>query len=188
MHAATARLDISFPRAWHSDRNLLTCSFGDVTCRDMKMEIGLMSKAMQRARRAARAVLHGPKILDFMTSDRARALLISAAQAGHPPVAAVSGELVRLVGLKDAKLTPVKQYVGACIRAVLDEEGFEVAETGVRLSGDPIFRTGAVYRKATAQPASSAHDVLRRWLGALTDEEAALALRILEARVRGATP
>ena len=39
----------------------------------------------------------------------------------------------------------VRQFAGLVIRAILEEEGFRVAETGVRISRDPIFRTGAVY-------------------------------------------
>jgi hypothetical protein len=146
--------------------------------------VTVVSKAMQRARRAARAVIHGDRILEYMTSRAARKLLVSAAEAGQPPVASVSHDIER-IAKADSKLAPVKQFAGLCIRAVLQEEGFEVAETGVRLSNDRIFRTGAVYRKAAAQP-NSDHDLLRRFLATLTDEEAAFALGILTARQVGA--
>jgi hypothetical protein len=136
---------------------------------------------MQRAIRAARAVLHGQRILETMREEETRRLLIGAVEAGQPPVSAISQVLKEKIGLKDAKLMPVKQFAGLCIRAVLEEEGYEVAQAGVRLSNDPIFRTGAVYKKSAAQSAVG-HELLRRFLATLTDEEAAVAHDILADR------
>ena len=128
-----------------------------------------MSRTMQRARRSARAVLHGPEILELLQEAKIRRLLVAAADSGAPPVTAISGKLLELVGPKDAKLAPVKQFTGMCVRAVLEEEGFDLADTGVRLSNDPVFRTGAVYRR---QSASNSADLLSRFVESLMDEEA----------------
>jgi hypothetical protein len=105
----------------------------------------------------------------LLQEAKIRRLLVAAADSGAPPVTAISGKLLELVGPKDAKLTPVRQFTGLCVRAVLEEEGFELAEVGVRLSQDPVFRTGAVYRR---QSASESTDLLSRLVESLTDEEA----------------
>lgn len=128
-----------------------------------------MSRTMQRARRSARAVLHGTEILEFVQEPNTRRLLIAAAELGSPPVTAISHKLQELVGPKDAKLAPVKQFTGVCVRAVLEEGGFELADTGVRLSNDPVFRTGSVYRRRSN---SKSTDLLVRFVESLTDDEA----------------
>jgi hypothetical protein len=71
-------------------------------------------------------------------------------------VTAISSDVQKLVGKKDAKLPPIKQYTGLCVRAVLEEEGFELVQTGVRVSKDPIFRTGSVYQRSEKQGSQSA--------------------------------
>ena len=103
------------------------------------------SKAMRRAVRSARAVLHGVRILEFIRDPRTRQKLIAAAETGTPPTTAISSRLAELVGARDVKLQPVKQFAGVCVRAVLEEEGFQVAAKGVRVSNDPVFRTGSTY-------------------------------------------
>ena len=52
---------------------------------------------------------------------------------------------------------------------MLEEEGFEVAEVGVRLSKDPVFRTGSVYRRHSD---SDSTDLLARFVEKFTDDEA----------------
>ena len=104
------------------------------------------SKAMTRARRAAQSVVDGERILQFVEASRAQ--LVEAAEQGRPPVAAISAGLA--AGFKEASKLPVRSFVGLCVRAVLSQEGFIVAEKGVRLPNDKIFRTGAVYRRIDA--------------------------------------
>src|SRR5260370_12335652 len=104
------------------------------------------SKAMRRAVRSARAVLHGTRILEFIQRPETRQKLIAAAEAGVPPVTAVSSQIVRL-SQRQAKLSPVKQFVGLCVRAVLEQEGFQGAAKGGRGSKDPIFRTRSTYQR-----------------------------------------
>jgi len=141
------------------------------------------SRAMRRAVRSARAVLHGPQILEFVKEPKTRRLLVAAAESGVPPVTAVSGRLLQLIPEKDAKLMPLKQFTGLCVRAVLEEEGFEVAETGVRVSNDPVFRTGSTYRRIQVDHRRSS-GLLVRIIQDLTDEEARQALRLLRKRQR----
>jgi hypothetical protein len=146
------------------------------------MDLGdLMSKAMQRARRSARAVLHGDKILEFIQKPVSRKLLVAAAESGSPPVTAISKELEK-IARKDIRLAPVKQFAGLCVRAVLEEEGFEVAETGVRLSQDTVFRSGSVYRKIQATQTGISTSLLDRFLDVLNSQELEQLARRLDSR------
>ena len=145
------------------------------------MDTSLMSKSMRRAVRSAPAVIHGLRILDFVKQPKIRQKLVAAAETGIPPVTAISSQLESLVGPKDAKRPPVKQFTGLCVRAVLEEEGFQLADKGVRVSGDPVFRTGSTYVRVD-------HDrtvgvtLLARFVQSLTDDEARDALRLLRKR------
>jgi hypothetical protein len=105
-------------------------------------------KSMTRVRRSALAVRRGPEILELLVSPNIRRALREAAERGEPPVTAVS-ERLKIDFAKDMKLTPVRQFVGLVVRAILEEEGFRVAASGVRISRDPVFRTGAVYEPAS---------------------------------------
>lgn len=138
------------------------------------------SKVMRRAKRSARAVIHGSEILEFMNRTSTLALLMAAVNAGEPPVMAVSAGLIKICGEAKAKLPPVKQFAGLCIRAVLERKGYSVAETGVRVSNDPLFRTGATYKPS--DDVTGSDGLLSRFLHLLTDEEVQEALSILKAR------
>lgn len=139
--------------------------------------------AMRRAKRSARAVLHGPAILEFVGQPRTRRLLAAAAESGTPPVTAISTRLLELIGAVDAKLAPIKQFTGLCVRAVLEEEGFELAQTGVRVSNDPVFRTGSTYQRADVEKPGRS-PLLNRIIDSLTDEEVRTALQRLRKRQR----
>ena len=56
--------------------------------------------------------------------------------------------------------------IGYCFGGTV---GVELAETGVRLSNDPVFRTASVYRRNSA---SDSKDLLDRLVESLTDDEA----------------
>lgn len=132
-----------------------------------------MSKSMIRAQRAARRVPYGAEILEFLGGQKGRKALLAAANAGEPPVAAISKDFATLVGGKNAKSTQVKQFVGMCVRAILEEEGFEIDRTGVWLGNDPVFSTGSVYRKIKAASGARAYQIefLERFAQILSEEE-----------------
>ena len=142
----------------------------------------MVKKSMQRVERSARAVLHGAEILQFVRMPKVRTKLIATAETGAPPETANSLELINLIGEDDAKLAPIKQFTGRCVRAVLEEAGFEIAETGVRLSKDPLFRTASVYTRASASAKAGATALLVRFIETLTDAEARQALQLLKNR------
>ena len=140
------------------------------------------SKSMRRAKRSARAITWGTEILQFVQSPSVRQRLVEAAELSSPPVTAISSDVQKLVGKKAAKLPPIKQYTGLCVRAVLEEEGFELVQTGVRVSNDPIFRTGSVYQRSEKQEPQPASDLLARFIQSLTDEEVVYAIKLLQSR------
>ena len=125
---------------------------------------------------------YGTEILEFVQETKARRLLVAAAESGAPAVTAISGKLQELVGPKYANLAPIKQFTGLCVRAVLEEEGFEVAQTGVRLSNDPVFRTASVYKRTIAIGNSDETELLERFIASLNDAEARQALKLLKNR------
>jgi hypothetical protein len=135
------------------------------------------SRAMRRAERAAAALVNGQAILE--TIKAARRDLIAAAKQSRPPVAAVSALLLESHGA-EIKQTPVRQFIGLAVRAILEEAGFDVAYTGVRIKDDPVFRTGSVYRPHTDDnDAREADDALDRMMKALTADQAQRAFRAL---------
>jgi hypothetical protein len=140
------------------------------------------SKAMRRALRSARAVIWGDRILKFIRGPETRQELITAAESGAPPITAISRRLAKLVGAKDVKSPPVKQFAGVCVRAVLEEEGFRVAAKGVRVSRDPVFRTGSTYERIPV--ATKKATFLTRLVQCMTDEEASELLELLRRRTR----
>ena len=90
---------------------------------------------------------------------------------------------MELVGSKDVKLQPVKQFAGVCVRAVLEEEGFQVAAKGVRVSKDPVFRTGSTYEQIPVGTTDKT-TFLMRLVQCMTDEEAGEVLELLRMRGR----
>ena len=140
-----------------------------------------MSKAMRRVIRSARALHDGPRILELIQQPRTRERLIAAAASGAPPVTAISGRLMEVVGARNAKLSPVKQFTGLCIRAVLEEEGFQVAAKGVRVSNDPVFQTGSTYERAPIEKTTKP-TFWERFAESLTPDEAKELLRVLRGR------
>ena len=134
-------------------------------------------KSMRRAERAATALVNGEAILE--TLKGARSSLIAAAKKSRPPVAAVSEVLLKTRG-DEVRQTPVRQFIGLAVRAILEEAGYEVAYTGVRINGDPVFRTGSVYRLRTDDnDAAKVDDALDRMMKSLTPDQAQHAFRAL---------
>jgi hypothetical protein len=141
-------------------------------------EMKMRSRAMKRAWRTAEAVKDGAAILEFISKPSSRVSLVARAKRGSPPVGAISTQLMEKFGA-NVKLTPVKLFIGTCVRAVLEEEGFRVAEKGVRLKNDEIFRTGSVYEPVVKDPPKS-KDLFETMAASLSEADAVRAARILE--------
>jgi hypothetical protein len=109
------------------------------------MPVRVKLSPMFQVRRSANAITNGQQILDEVRAHEDA--IVEVAERGLPPVSAVSAVL-KAKYPKEMDAAPVRQFVGTAVKAVLHKRGFEVLQTGVRLPRDPVFRTGAVYRKA----------------------------------------
>ncbi len=106
---------------------------------------------MKRARRAAKAVTNGPRIMARLQEPDARALMIEGAEEEVPSVSKIAPLLLNDPCFEPAelRLAPVKTLIGQIVRAIMAEEGYERTERGVRTDDDDkLFSTGAVYAKA----------------------------------------
>ena len=131
-----------------------------------------------RAERAAATLVKGPEILETLKTRRRD--LIASAKQSRPPIAAVSEMLLENFG-PEIKRLPVKQFIGLAVRAILEEAGIEVAYSGVRISDDPVFTSGSVYKVRSNEGNGAPHidDALERMLKALTPDQATRAFRVL---------
>ena len=136
-------------------------------------------------KRSAAALTDGPAILASLQEPKARQALVIAASKGVPPVSGVSEMLLGKHG-DTVKLLPVRQFIGTAVKAILAEEGFEVAETGVRLPRDPVFTTGAVYRRITPiNPTKAKLDLLDRIVSTLEPAELHRLIDLANRALRG---
>jgi hypothetical protein len=137
-----------------------------------------MSRAMHKARRMASSVPRGSELLRLIESAAMRKALVKAADAHQPPVGAISEKVLQLVGGEMSRLPLLRQFVGACVRAVMDEEGYVVAKEKARISSDCMFKSGATYRKAARMEG----DLLERLLHSLDKKEVERAYEIISKR------
>jgi hypothetical protein len=146
---------------WHNNRNFS------------------MSSPLQRAERTANRLDKGLKILEFIRAQRQA--VIAAAERNEPAVSGVSALLLKTFGAAEMKQPLARQIAGLGVRSVLAEEGFEVARGGVRIKGDALFTTGAMYRRRS-DTVPDALAMIDRLAKALTLDEARCALRAVLAR------
>ena len=73
--------------------------------------------------------------------------------------------------------------VASHIRQGLEEEGYAVANPKARISGDPLFKIAATYRKAPRRPRGAEGGFVERFLSVLTEDEARSALKLLTVRL-----
>ena len=133
-----------------------------------------------QVRRSSEAVLCGEAILEFLNSKRAS--LEHTASRGRAPVTAVSADLQKR--FPDAmKVIAVRQFVGLAVKSILQNHGFEVSQSGVRLPRDPVFSTASLYQKrprSTSQPGEAQlEDLLGRLVEGLKPSERRTLILIL---------
>ncbi|TAY16708.1 hypothetical protein ELH91_07935 [Rhizobium leguminosarum] len=89
----------------------------------------------------------GDTLLGKLTSQPYINEMKKGVEENVPPVSKISHLLQEhFVSVPDITALAVRQFVGMAVRAILAEEGYEVEERGVRISGDPVFRSGSTYR------------------------------------------
>ena len=141
------------------------------------------SKAMRRAVRSARAVLHGVRILEFIRDPRTRQKLIAAAETRAPPTTAISSRLAELVGARDVKLQPVKQFAGSVFAQCLRRRAFKLQR---KASASATTQFSGQARPMDEIPVETTEKVtfLTRLVQCMTDEEAREVLELLRRRGR----
>jgi len=139
-------------------------------------------RAKHKARLMSGSVPGGHLVWEDIRTKPWREELSRAALAGRPPAGAYSARAMALVGHETAQKAVFRQFLGLCVRVVLEEEGFEIARPRVRLRNDPLFTTGALYRRRTdAEPTV---DLLERLIDSLTAEEMVRASAYLHKRLK----
>jgi hypothetical protein len=126
---------------------------------------------MRKVRRAAKSLVEGRALLERLTEDDAIELMKEAIEEEVPPVSKISQLLLDDLSDKiEFTSMPVRQFVGQAVKAILVGEGFRVMETGVRISGDPVFRTGSTYEPIEPDE-DATDDLLARFIATLNNEE-----------------
>jgi hypothetical protein len=106
----------------------------------------------RRLRRSAAALGDtGVEILEWLHEPEQRAALIKAAETGLPSVAGISKAFVAKFKKDTGKTMVIRQFVGRAVKNIMEDAGYEPADTGVKLSDDPVFRTGTRYRSRNEQ-------------------------------------
>ncbi len=141
-----------------------------------------MSATRHRALKLARHVPDGERLFSHLTSKAVRTVLAKAVEDGAPPVERLSSDLLARFPGSFAGLQS-RQFVGLTVRAVLEEEGYAVQHPKVRISGDPLFKIGARYRKVPRVRRDGVDGFIERFLSVLTEDEARSAHALLSARL-----
>jgi hypothetical protein len=129
-----------------------------------------MSQRASRAQALARKLEKGPHVTGFLRRPDIADLLVAAAEDRVPSVAAISRALCSEFGAETFATVAMRQLVGVAIRPVMEERGFIVVKRGVPISGDPIFKTGAIYGRAS-RGSSPDISLLKRFIDTLSEAE-----------------
>lgn len=135
-----------------------------------------------RARDLARAAPELTPVQTFILAGPLDATLLEAVSAGDPPVSAISHRLIEKFGGDIFASPQAKRFVGVVTAAKLERLGCVPTGKRVRLTRDPLFTTGSLFRKAPLSPKSSSHELLARFVAALTEEEALIVSDLLARR------
>ncbi|WP_157063997.1 hypothetical protein [Methylobacterium tarhaniae] len=133
----------------------------------------------QRVKQLARASPTLARLQAFIFGETLEAALLAAVPQGKPPVGAISGLLIDKFGIDTFKSPQTKQFVGVAVAAKLETLGYVATGKRIRITNDPIFTTGGLFRKVAASPRSSSHELLARFVAALTEDEALIVAELL---------
>lgn len=137
---------------------------------------------LQRARQLARTTPSLIPIHAFISDGRVDAALLAAVSAGDPPVGAISPRLIEEFAADTFASPQAKQFVGVAVAARLERLGYVATGKRVRMTRDPLFTTGGLFRKLPVSPKSSSEELLARFVAALTEEEALIVSDLLARR------
>lgn len=140
---------------------------------------------MDRAQNSAAANPLKARILQLVIEHSA--VLEDAARNGVVPVSAISGPLHIALGAELNNPT-LKQYVGLCVVAVLEDRGYKVIRPRVRIKNDPLFGVGALFGREAARGPQSEDSLIYRILDALSVPELMSAEQYIRTRLSTLSP
>ena len=103
------------------------------------------------------------------------------------PAATVTDGLLSKFGSTQLAPHTVHRFIGTAIRALLEEEGFEVDLTGVRTPRNPLFASASTFRRRRAAIQPAVGSLIKRMLESLTQEELDQIAAYIEERKRRGT-
>lgn len=127
---------------------------------------------IRKATRASKSIVEGDKLLSALTSPRYINAMKEGVLEEVPPVSKISHMLKEQFPEKpDLRSTPVRQFIGMAVRAILSDQGYELEESGVRIPDDPVFRSGSTYRPRATSEVEEDDDILARFVAMLNPDE-----------------
>lgn len=139
-------------------------------------------------RRAARNIGRdgklGGDIIAFLRDPQIMDRLIAAAEEGRLPASEVSSSLLAKFGTEALAPHTTHRFIGTAIRTLLEQAGFQVDLTGVRIGGDNLFSTAATFKRRAAGIEPVLDSLIKRFIESLTAEERERAAFHIE-RMRG---
>jgi hypothetical protein len=117
------------------------------------------------------------QVLQFVLAHKEE--LVAAALREELPVAAISAGLLRKFG-DEIRAHRLRQFVGLCVAALLEEEGFTIVRSGVRLRSDPLFTVATFFKRTRHARTSHSAPLLQRLIDSMTNAE----LREAQARIK----
>lgn len=136
----------------------------------------MSSKSMRRVLLMSAATSFGADALETLKEEVPK--MIEAINLSRPPVSVLGEILLKKYGA-EIRQTTARQFIGLGVGAILQELGYEISARGVRISGDPVFRSGALYRLRVEGGNAEADDALDRMMKSLSPDQAKRAYRAL---------
>lgn len=144
-----------------------------------------MRSLLTRAQNSAASSSTRRKVFDLVVEHRAD--LAAAARDGVVPVSVISGRLREALG-PELDNPSLRQFVGLCVVAVLEDAGFSVTRPRVRIAKDPVFGVGALFSRESTKGSEPHTSILQRFVDALTMEELKEAETLIHARLTLLSP
>jgi hypothetical protein len=140
---------------------------------------------MRRAAHMAESDPTRASVWEYLLRE-GRVRLVQAAREGRVAVGAISAELLARFVPEALNAPQMRPFIGLAVSAILEEEGFVLVRTGVRLRDDPVFTAGAIFRPVEERREGGDHPLLARIIDGLTTTELEFAAARIRHRLAGA--
>lgn len=110
----------------------------------------------------------GERLLEVLNDRAYTVKMEDAVRTAMPPLSHISVHLKQDFPEVDFGSLRIRQFIGCAVREAMQDMGYVVEDSGVRIPRDPIFKSGSTYRKAIS---GEAEDILLRIVSILTPME-----------------